>query len=302
MAINLASIRSLLLPGLRGIEGRYEQLPTQWDKVFARSTSVMALERTVEARFLGLAKIKSEGGAVRMDNRAGERYTYNQEHIELGLGYVITRRAIEDNLYKSQFDPSNLGLMESFAQTKEIQGAAVLNAATTYDSNVGGDGKALCATDHPYDSGTWANRPTTDVDLNEAALENAQTAIRGFVDLAGLRIMARGKKLIIPPQLKYTAVRLMETELRPGTALNDINALKWGNDFEEGFQVMDFLTSQFAWYIKTDKRGLLYLQRRTFETDMQVDFTTQNLLTLATERYSFNYFNPRSIYGSFPTS
>lgn len=302
MVIALASIRNELLPGLRGIEGRYDQIPTQWDKVFARGTSNMALERTSEMRFLGLAKAKTEGGSIRFDNRSGDRYVYAQEHLEMALGYAITRKAIEDNLYKSQFDPSNLGLMESFAQTKEILGATLLNTATTYDSSIGGDGVALCATTHPYDGGTWANRPATDVDLNEAALEAAQTTIRYFPDQAGLRIMARGKKLVVPPQLRYVAVRLLETELRPGTTNNDINALKWGGDFEEGFQVMDFLTSQYAWYIKTDKRGLLYLERRKFETDMQVDFTTQNLLVAATERYSFGYFNPRAIFGSFPTS
>lgn len=302
MPINLAAIRQELLPGLRGVEGRYEQIPTQWDKVFSRGTSQMALERTSEMRFLGLAQYKSEGGSISFDNASGDRYVYNQEHVELGLGYSITRKAIEDNLYKDQFDPSNLGLMDSFAQTKEILGAAVLNSATTYDSNIGGDGVALCSTSHPYDLGTWANRPSTDVDLNEAALENAQTAIRYYPDLAGLRIMARGKKLIVPPQLKWTATRLLMTELRPGTANNDVNALRWGNDFDEGFQVMDFLTSQYAWFVKTDKRGLLYLDRRKFETDMQVDFTTQNLLVAATERYSFGYFNARAIYGSFPTA
>ncbi len=301
MPINLAQIKQELLPGLRGIEGRYEQIPTQWDKVFERGTSNMAIERTSEMRFLGLAQYKTEGGAIASDNAAGDRFQYNQEHIELGLMYAITRRAIEDNLYKDQFDPSNLGLMDSFAQTKEILGAEVLNSGDTYDPNVGGDGVSLISTSHPIDTGTWANRPSVDVQLNEAALENAQIAIRYFPDQAGLRVLARGKMLIVPPQLKYVATRLLMTELRPGTANNDVNALKWGNDYAEGFQVMDFLTSSSAWFVRTDKKGLLYLQRRTFDTDMQVDFTTQNLMVAATERFSFNYFNPRSIYGSYPS-
>lgn len=301
MPINLAQIRQELLPGLRGVEGRYEQIPTQWDKVFERGTSNMAIERTSEMRFLGLAQYKTEGGAIASDNAAGDRYVYNQEHIELGLMYAITRRAIEDNLYKDQFDPSNLGLMESFAQTKEILGADILNSGDTYNPDVGGDGVSLFSTAHPIDTGTWANRPTVDVQLNEAALENAQIAIRYFPDQAGLRVLARGKMLIVPPQLKYVATRLLMTELRPGTANNDVNALKWGNDYAEGFQVMDFLTSASAWFVRTDKKGLLYLQRRTFDTDMQVDFTTQNLMVAATERFSFNYFNPRAAYGSFPS-
>lgn len=302
MPINLPQIRQELFPGLRGIEGRYQQIPTQWDRVFERGTSNMALERTSEMRFLGLFQQKTEGGSIMFDNAAGDRYVYNQEHLELALGYAITRKAIEDNLYKDQFDPSNLGLMDSAAQTKEIIGANILNNATTYDSTIVGDGVSLLSTSHPIDGNTWANTPTVQVDLSEAALENAQIAIRYFPDQAGLRIMARGRMLIVPPQLKYVATRLLMTELRPGTANNDVNALKWGNDYAEGFQVMDFLTSQYSWFVKTDKKGLLYLERRKFDTDMQVDFTTQNLLVAATERYSFGYYNSRAIYGSTPSS
>lgn len=302
MPINLAQIRQELFPGLRGIEGRYQQIPTQWDRVFERGTSNMALERTSEMRFLGLFQQKTEGGSIMFDNAAGDRYVYNQEHLELALGYAITRKAIEDNLYKDQFDPSNLGLMDSAAQTKEIICANVLNNATTYDSTIVGDGVSLLSTAHPIDGNTWANTPTVQVGLSEASLENAQTAIRYYPDQAGLRIMARGKLLIVPPQLKFTATRLLMTELRPGTANNDVNALKWGNDYSEGFQVMDFLTSAFSWFVKTDKKGLLYLERRKFDTDMQVDFTTQNLLVAATERYSASYYNPRAIYGSTPSA
>src|ERR1700679_1130281 len=170
MAINLSAIKDLLLPGLRGIEGKYEQIPRQWDKVFTKHDSKMALERTAEMRYLGLAQLKTEGGQTQFDNGAGERYIYNQEHVEIGLGYAITRKAIDDNLYKTQFHPSNLGLMESFQQAMELYAANVLNVATTYNAAVGGDGVALCSTAHPIDGQTIANEPTTQVDLNEATL------------------------------------------------------------------------------------------------------------------------------------
>ena len=122
--------------------------------------------------FLGLAQLKTEGAQTSFDNGSGERYVYNQEHVEIGLGYAITRKAIDDNLYKTQFHPSNLGLIESFQQTKEIYGANLLNTATTYNGSVGGDGVALCSTAHPIDGGFVANTPTTQVDLNEATLLN----------------------------------------------------------------------------------------------------------------------------------
>jgi hypothetical protein len=304
MAVNLSAIKDLLLPGLRGVEGKYEQIPSQYDKIFTKHESKMALERTAEMRFLGLAQLKTEGGQTAFDNSAGERYVYNQEHTEIALGYAITRKAIDDNLYKTQFMPSNLGLIESFHQTKEIYGANVLNTAQTYNASVGGDGKALCAADHPIDGGTVANQPSTQVDLNEATLLNAMIAIRtNFKDQAGLKIFARGRKLVIPPQLEPVAIRLTKTELRPGTADNDVNAImSTAGGLPEGYMVNDFLTSAYAWFLLTNIDGLSYMERVKFESDMQVDFVTDNLLVKGYERYSFGYYNFRSIYGSFPTS
>ena len=304
MAVNLSAIKDLLLPGLREITGKYEQIPSQYDKIFTKHNSKLALERTAEMRFLGLAQLKTEGGQTSFDNGAGERFIYNQEHNEIGLGYAITRKAIDDNLYKTQFQPSNLGLMESFHQTKELYGANVLNTASTYNASVGGDGKALCATDHPIDGGTVANRPTTDVDLNEATLLNAMIAIRtNFKDQAGLKIFARGRRLVVPPQLEPVAIRLTKTELRPGTADNDVNAImSTAGGLPEGYMVNDYLTSAYAWFLLTNIDGLSYMERVAFESDMQVDFVTDNLLVKGYERYSFGYYNWRSIWGTFPTS
>lgn len=304
MAVNLSQIKDLLFPGLRGVEGKYEMIPSQYDKIFTKHNSKMALERTAEMRYLPLAQIKTEGGQTAFDSGAGERFVYNQEHTELGLGYAITRKAIDDNLYKTQFMPANLGLTESFHQTKEIYGANVLNTATTYNASVGGDGVALCSTAHPIDGSTYANTPTTQLDLNEATLLNSMIAIRtNFRDQAGLKIFARGRKLIVPPALEPVAIRLTKTELRPGTADNDVNAiLTTAGGLSEGYMVNDFLTSTYAWFLLTNIDGLAYMERIKFETDMQVDFVTDNLLVKGYERYSFNYFNPRAIFGSFPIS
>ena len=303
MAVNLSAIKDLPLPGLRGIEGKYEQIPSQYDKVFTKHESRMALERTAEMRFLGLAQLKTEGGQTAFDNGAGERFVYNQEHTEIGLGYAITRKAIDDNLYKSQFKPSNLGLMESFQQTKEIYGANVINTSTTYNASIGGDGKALIATDHPIDGGTVANRPATDLELNEASLLSGMISVRtNFKDQAGLKVFARARKLLVPPQLEPVAIRLTKTELRPGTSDNDVNAIiSTSGGLPEGYMTNDYLTSATAWFLLTNIDGLSYMERVKFETDMQVDFVTDNLLVKGYERYSFGYYNWRSIWGSLPT-
>lgn len=304
MSVNLAAIRDLLLPGLRGVDGKYAQIPARWPSVFTKGKSNMALERTVSMRYLGLAKLKTEGGQTSFDNGAGERFVYNQEHNEIALGYAITRKAIDDNLYKSQFNPSNLGLIQSFAQTKEIFGWNVLNTANTYNSAIGGDGVALCSTAHPIDGNTVANTPSVQVDLNEASLLNAMTTIpTTYLDNAGLKVFARARKLVVPNALEPVAIRLTKTELRPGTADNDVNAiLSTSGGLADGYVCSEFLTSNFAWFLLTNIEGLLYLERIAYESDMQVDFTTDNLLVKGYERYSFGYKDWRAIYGAFPTS
>jgi len=85
MAVNLSAIKDLLLPGLRGIEGKYEMIPSQYDRIFTKHDSKLALERTAEMRFLGLAQLKTEGGQTSFDNGAGERFVYNQSILKLPL-------------------------------------------------------------------------------------------------------------------------------------------------------------------------------------------------------------------------
>ena len=304
MAINVSAVRDLLLPGLRGVVGEYKQWPNLWGKLFDTGKSEMQQERTASMRFLPLAQLKNDGGNTFFDNNSGEAYVYNQLHVGIGLGYAITRNTIADNLYKSQFRPSNLGLQRSFAQTKETYGAAVFNNAGTADATIGGDGVALLSTQHPIPAGgVFANRPGTDVDLNESSLLSAMINIQtGFYDNAGLRMMATGQKLVIHPNNEPVAIRLLRTELRPGTAMNDVNAIPATAGGITDYVKNVFFTSPYPWYIKTDVPGLLYLEREPFETDMQVDFTTDNLLVKGFERYSFSYNDPRALYGSLPTA
>jgi len=302
MAASVAQAYDLLLPGLAKVTGKYKDLDRIYPKIFEVSKSYMAVERRAQMRYLGLAFLKNEGGPTSFDNRAGERYVFNQYHKEVGLGFAFTRRLIDDNLYKAQWGPSNLGLQRSFNQFKEILGAGILNNATTYDSNIGGDLVALCSTAHPIDGGTVGNRFTIDMDLNEASLLQAQANIRAnFRDIANLRMQARARQLIVPIALQPVALRLLETTLRPGTNNNDINVIpKTSGGIPDGMLVHDYLTSPTAWFVQTDQEGALYLQRKAFEMDMQVDFTTDNLMVKGYERYSFGFYDWRWIYGSFP--
>jgi len=304
MPVALAAIRDLLLPGLWGISGKYPMIERQWPKVFEQTESNMALERRAAMRYLGFAQLKTEGAPTSFDNAAGQRFVYNAEHFEIGLGYAITRKAIDDNLYKSEFGPSNDGLMESFKETEELYSANIFNSGTTFVSAVGGDGVALFSTSHPTDAGSIANKPSVEVDLNETSLLNALITIRStWIDNAGLKIHARGRKALVPPGLEPVALRLFRSELRPGTATNDVNAVLGMNEsLKEGFMVWDYLTSQFAWFILTNSKGLVFFNRKPFEMDMSVEFTTDNLLVKGYQRYVPSYYDWRAVWGTFPTS
>lgn len=306
MAVSLSQIRDLLLPGLWGISGKYPMIERQWPQIFRQTDSNMALERRAAMRYLGLAQVKAEGAPTAFDNSAGQRFIYNAEHIEVGLGYAITRKAIDDNLYKSEFGPNNDGLMESFKETEEVAAATIFNLGTTYNPAVVGDGVALFSTAHPIDPpfGTISNRPSPDVGFNETTLLNALITIRSaWRDNAGLKIHARGKKVVVPTGLEPVALRLFRSELRPGTATNDVNAILGMNEsLKEGFMVWDYLTSQFAWFITTNHEGLIWFNRKPFEMDMSVEFTTDNLLVKGYQRYVPSYYDWRSVWGSFPAS
>ncbi len=303
MPVNLSQIRDLLLPGLWGISGKYPQMKRHWSQVFQQTDSNMALERRAAVRYLGLAQLKQEGAPTSFDNAAGQRYIYNAEHNEIGLGYAITRKAIDDNLYKSEFGPSNDGLMESFVQTEEMYAADVFNSGTTFNASVGGDGVALFSTAHPIDGATIGNTPSVQSDLNETSLLNAAITVRtNWKDNAGLKIYARAKKLLIPNQLEPVAIRLFRSELRPGTATNDVNAILHMNDsLDESYHVWDYLTAQYPWFLTTNIKGLVMFNRKPFEMDMSVEFTTDNLLVKGYQRYSFAYYDWRSVWGTFPT-
>lgn len=303
MPINLASIKNELFPGLAAVEGRYKKTKTEWERLFEKRSSKMAVERRTQMAYLPLAREKAEGQSTYYDNAAGERYQYAAVMKEISLGYIITRPAIEDNLYKTEFNPNNLGLTDVFQVTKEIYAANIFNNGTTFDQSVGGDGKALFASDHPVDGATVGNIPSVAVSLNEGPLLAAMTNINNnWVDERNIKIQARAELLAIPTALEPIAIRLLRTTLRPGTADNDVNAILHTTGGLKDYTVNQFFTSNFAWFLKTDRRGLICYERVPFEMDMFVDFDTDNLKVKGRERYVFSYYDWRSVFGSFATN
>ena len=299
MAISRAQLAKELEPGLNalfGMEfGRYEN---QHSEIYTTESSDRAFEEEVMLSGFGAAPVKQEGSGVSFDD-ANESFTARYNHETIALAFAITEEAVEDNLYDRISARYTRALARSMAHTKQVKAAAVLNNA--FDSTVtGGDGKELCATDHPLiNGGTFANEPSTAADLNETSLEDALISIAGFVDERGLKIALRGTKLIIPRQLQFTAERLMSSVLRSATSDNDVNAIRSMGMLPQGYTVNDFLTDTDAFFIMTDTpRGFLHFERTPLSTNMEADFDTGNMRYKARERYSFGFSDPRCVFGS----
>jgi hypothetical protein len=285
MAVTTSQIPALLLPGVRKLKGDYPEIKAQWPLIYSRGVSHMEAEKTVHVRYLPLPQLRLSGQPAVFDNNAGQRFVYNHIHIEFSQGYAFTRIALKDNLYKTSFNAANLGLVRVFRQMKEIVAASVLNTGNVVNPATGADNLPLFAVNHPVDGGVVANTSSTQMGLNEVGLMVATNMIRRFRNNANILDSFQGKKLVVPVEQRHVAKRLMETELRPGTSNNDVWSIKENNDLNDGYVVMDFLTSPYAWGVMSDAGGLIYLEREAFETSMQTDFTTSNLMVLGYERY-----------------
>ena len=211
----------------------------------------------------------------------------------------MTEEAIEDNLYDSLSARYTKSLARAMAYTKQVKAAAVLNNGFTSGYN-GGDNVPLFSNAHPLVSGgTNSNIPATAADLNETSLEAAVIQIAAWTDERGLLIAAKPKKLVVPPALQFVATRLLETELRVGTADNDINAIKNNGSVSEGYTINHFLTDSNAWFLTTDvPNGMKHFVRTPLSNSMDGDFDTGNVRYKSRERYSFGWSDPLGMYGS----
>ena len=298
MAISRAQLVKELEPGLNALFGiEYRQYADETKEIFNTESSDRAFEEEVMLSGFGNAAVKPEGQGIQFDD-AQETFTARYTNETIALAFAITEEAIEDNLYDRLASRYTKALARSMASTKNIKGAAVLNNAFNA-SYAGGDGVSLINTAHPTLSGTFSNRLTVNADLNETSLEQCLIDIAAFTDERGLKVAARGMKLVIPSNLQFTADRLMKTQNRVGTADNDINALKNMGMIPEGYVVNHYLTDTDAFFIKTDvPNGLKHFSRSPIKTTMEGDFDTGNVRYKARERYVFGFSDPRGVFGS----
>jgi hypothetical protein len=296
MAMNRANFAKMLEPGLNTLFGlEYDSYPAEYEAVFESNTSQKAFEEDVLLSGFGNAPTKSEGSAVSYD-AASQQWTARYQHETIALAFSITEEAEEDGQYGSIASRYTKALARSMASTKEIKAANILNTATTVN---GGDGAPLLSATHPTQNGNQSNILATAADLSEVSLEAILIQIADMKDDRGLRIAAQGTQLVIPTAYTFVAERLLESQLRVGTADNDINAIRNGGYLPKGYHIMRRLTDSDQWFVQTDvPDGLKMFQRSPMKKGMEGDFETGNVRYKVRERYSFGATDWRGVFGS----
>ena len=299
MAISRSQLVKELEPGLNALFGlEYKNYANEHTEIFDAENSDRAFEEEVMLSGFGNASVKPEGQGVNYD-AAQETFTARYTHETLALAFSITEEAIEDNLYDRLASRYTKALARSMANTKQIKAVdRLIQGLPTTDNFDSGDGVSLFNTAHPTIAGTVSNTLATQADLNETSLEQSLIDIAAMTDERGLKIAARGVKMIIPSELQFTAERLMKSQGRVGTADNDVNAIVSMGMIPQGYRVNNFLTDTDAFYIITDvPNGMKYFERSPIKTAMEGDFDTGNVRYKARERYSFGVSDPRGIFG-----
>jgi len=300
MAISRAQLLKELLPGLNALFGlEYATYGEQHKEIYDTETSERSFEEETKLSGFSAAPVKNEGSAIAYDN-AQEAFTARYNHETIALGFSLTEEAIEDNLYDSLSARYTKALARAMAYTKQTKAASVLNNGFSAGVYAGGDGVALFSTSHPLVSGgVNSNTQATPADLNETSLEAAVIQIAAWTDERGLLIAAKPKKLIVPPALQFVATRLLETQLRVGTADNDINAIVNNGSIPEGYTVNNYLTDTNAYFLCTDvPNGMKHFIRSPLANSMDGDFDTGNVRYKSRERYSFGFSDPLGMFGS----
>ena len=300
MAISRSQLVKELEPGLNALFGlEYKRYENQHAEIYTAESSDRAFEEEVMLSGFGNAQVKGEGSGVSFDE-AQETFSARYTHETVALAFAITEEAIEDNLYDRLASRYTKALARSMSNAKQVKAVEpLIQGLPSTDNFDSGDGVSLFNTSHPTVAGTFKNTLSTQADLNETSLEQSMIDIGKMTDERGLKIAARGLKMIIPSELQFTAERLMKSQGRTGTADNDINAIVSMGMVPQGYRVNNYLTDTDAFYILTDvPNGMKMFNRAPLTTAMEGDFDTGNVRYKARERYSFGVSDPRGIFAS----
>ena len=280
----------------------YNEVPMIYKKIF-RTEKMTAKKQTYpHLGAFGLWAQNTEGGKFNHDKfDEGEVASFEAKRYD--KAYQLTWELVQDDLYNVMKGigkgGSAKGLGRGLRATEETETSKVI---TNGFSNVGYDGKALFATDHPLiNSSSTCSNLISGV-LNDENLKLAMTLMRQQKDEAGIIISASAKQLVVCPELEFQAKALVHSILQAGTNNNDINTIP---NLE--VVVWDYLSDPTGltqpWFIQdTSFDNLLFLRREEpiFGSEKIQDQMDYNMYGYT--RFDVGYCDWRGLVGSKGTS
>jgi len=299
MAANTGGFAELLAPGLYDVMfNEIDAQPNQWLGVFNTDDSQRAYEEDLKLAGLGSMVSKPEGVATTFDDPIqGNKVRYT--HASYGLGFRITREMWDDDLYGIMKQMSR-ELGRAAAYKIEVDAWSILNNA--FDTNfTGEDGLPLLSTAHTrLDGGaTQSNRPSVGTDLSITGYQAALDHFNSLTDDRGRPIVMSPAVLLVSPTFQWAAKEILQSEYKPYTANNEINALK-GEISENGYLPVRYFTSNRGWFVLTQKgmHDLKFWWRVRPETAETDDFLSGDALFKIYARYSRGFSEWRGVYGN----
>lgn len=298
----------LLEPKLRKIfYETYDELPEQYSQVYHVNTSTKAKETDYGlGAMTPWEEFGSSTSAVTGTTKmpevpfetipAGLERTYT--HKEFAKGFTVERKFIDDEKY-NVIEKMPKDLARAGRYKVETDGASLFNNAFTTN---GYDSKPLISEKHPLLNSTAITAHGTGVSsnlvkgpLSDTTLTTALKIGRKQYDEAGKLIQMKFDTLIVPPALEFRAYELLNSVQKVDTNNNNINVLKG----RLKIIVLDFLTSDTAWFLLDSKRHQLnWFWRVKPEFKREEDFNTLVHKYRGYMRYSFGYSDYRGIIGS----
>jgi phage major head subunit gpT-like protein len=283
----------LLDPGLRKIFMDEYALPEgQTENLFGMEKSNKATEYDLGVG--GMGDLQEFDGTIPYDDFR-QQYRVSYSHREWVKGLKIERKLVDDDLYSIiNKRPAQLALVSK--RTKEKHGASVFNNAFSTAIFSGGDGKALCATDHTR-VGTATEQSNSGTSaLNATSVEATRLLMRAYVDETDNLLVARGDTLLVPPSLEEQAWEIVNASGKMDTADNNPNF----NKGKYKVIVWDYLESSDNWFMLDSKMCKMYLKwfnRIPLEFNKDKDFDTYIAKWSCYCRYSYGFSDWTFIHG-----
>lgn len=274
----------------------YKRTTEEYKSVANISTMDGAYIREGQMVGLGAMQLTGEGQPTPYDDmiQGNEKTIYPSN---FSLGFAVTQNMWDDD-NTGNIKKAFAELGKSAALTRELIFWDVLNSAFVTTKRTGIDSAALCSSHTLFGTGAaYANYASSAGSLNVTSLQAAMNRFEKMVNEKGIPTPMTPKLLIIPPELRFEAEKLLKSEYNPENANQQVNTV--GNKGLQ-FMVCHYLSSTTAWFLLGDKgvHDLRYINRQPLALQSTDDFDTSTAKFKATMRAQGTFVNWRGVDGN----